>query len=321
MYDLKSFIADAEKNRVAIGHFNISELGALKAIAEVAKELNLPIIIGTSEGERDFIGVRQAVALVKSLREEYNFPIFINADHTHSLEKVKEAVEAGYDAILFDPFDPAQGKAGKLPLEENIKKTREVVEYVKSQNPKILVEGELGYIGSSSVVFKELPKGAAIEELDLTKPEEAAQFVKETGVDLLAPAVGNIHGILSRTNTDLTQTHAENPPLNIARIKEIKEALRQAPASGKPSAGRQGKSVPLVLHGGSGTRDEDFIKAIEAGISIIHINTELRVAWRRGLEKAFKESPEEVTPYKLMQSSLDAIKTVVYNRLRLFNRM
>ncbi len=320
MRSLKEIIKEAGENKIAIGHFNISDIVGLKAIFEAARSLNLPVIIGVSEGERDFIGVKQIAALVKSLREEFNYPIFLNADHTHSLEKIKEAVAAGFDAVLFD--------GSKLPLEENMRQTEEVVEYVKSVNLNILVEGELGYIGAGSVILKEIPKGAAIKPEDLTKPEEAARFVKETGVDLLAPAVGNLHGILTKArslinaddeliNTDnnigINQQNqhesaliaAGNPPLDIQRIKDIKKAVE----------------IPLVLHGGSGIKDEDFKAAIEAGISIIHINTELRLAWRQGLEKSLKDNPEEITPYKLLPAAVEEIKKVVDKRLRLFNRL
>ncbi len=288
MRTLEHFLQQAERNKIAIGHFNISELGALKAIAEVAKELGLPVIIGTSEGEREFIDPHDAVALVRDLRENHGQPVFLNADHTHSLEKVKEAVEAGYDAILFD--------GASLPFEENITRTREVVEYVKSKNQDILVEGELGNIGSGSTIRKELPKGVAIKSEDLTKPKEAEKFTKETGVDLLASAVGNIHGMFA---------NAPEPALDIERIKAIKKAAK----------------IPLVLHGGSGNTDEDFLAAIDAGISIIHISTELRVAWRKGIEQGLKEKPDEVAPYKLITDSIDEMKKVLYNRLKLFNKL
>lgn len=289
MRSLQEIIKDAEKKGLAIGHFNISDIGTLKAVAEAARELNAPVIIGTSEGEREFIDVHEAVALIKSLREEHEQEIFINADHTHSLEKAKEAVEAGYDAILFD--------GGKLSLEENIKQTKEVVQYVKSKSASwrtdILVEGELGYIGASSEILKEIPRGAAVKKADLTTSEEAARFVKETGVDLLAPAVGNIHGMLE---------NASNPRLDIERISQIREAA----------------GVPLVLHGGSGITDEDFVMAIKAGISVIHISTELRLAWRKGVERGLKEKPEEIAPYKIMAPAIETIKKIVYNRLKLF---
>ncbi|MBI5306418.1 class II fructose-bisphosphate aldolase [Candidatus Wolfebacteria bacterium] len=287
MQTLKQIIKEAEQKKVAVGHFNISECVALKGIFKAAQELNLPVIIGLSEGEREFMGIKRAALMVKSLREEFNYPIFLNADHTHSFEKIKEAVEAGFDAVLFD--------AGKLPFEENIKKTKEVVEYVKSVNPDILIEAELGYIGASSTILKEIPKDAAVNPEDLTKPEQAAQFVKETKIDLLAPAVGNIHGMFK---------NAPNPNLNIERIAKIRKAA----------------GVPLVLHGGSGLRDEEFIKAINAGISIIHINTEIRLAWRVGMEKALAQNPEEITPYKILPLAIEEIKKTVENRLKLFSK-
>lgn len=286
MKTLLKVIKDAEARHVAIGHFNISDWVGLKAIFEVARELKVPVIIGTSDGEADFIGRAQAAALVRSLREEYDFPIFLNSDHTHKIEGVKEAARAGYDAIIFD--------GSKLRLEENAKNTKEAFGAVKSFSSDILVEGELGYIGSSSEILKEIPKGAAINPGDLTDPKDAVWFVEETGVDMLAPAVGNLHGMFK---------DAKNPDLDIERIYAIKKAV----------------GVPLVLHGGSGIKDEDFRRAIEAGISVIHINTEIRAAWREGIEKGLGAHPEEITPYKILPEALTAVKRVVLERLRLFN--
>ncbi|MBI4119481.1 MAG: class II fructose-bisphosphate aldolase [Parcubacteria group bacterium] len=286
MENLRSIIENAERRKVAVGHFNISDLVALRAIFEAARSLNVPVIIGVSEGEREFIGVRQAVALICSLRDEYKYPIFSDADHTYALEKVKEAAGAEFDAVIFD--------GAKLPLEENIKKTKAVVEYLKSRNKNILAEGELGYIGTSSKILESVPEGAAIKDEDLPTADRAERFVKETGVDLLAPAVGNIHGMFK---------NAPNPDLNIKRISEIREAA----------------GVPLVLHGGSGIKDGDFKAAIKAGISVIHINTEIRVAWRQGLEAALKERPDEIAPYKILPEALERVKRVVTERLKLFN--
>lgn len=296
MGSLIDYIKEAEAGEVALGHFNISDLAGLKGIFEAARELNLPIIIGVSEGEREFIGVRQVVALIRSLREEFDYPIFLNADHTHSFEKAKEAAEAGFDAILFDPFDPAQGRGGKLPLEENIKETKVVVDYIKNFEPSILVEGELGYIGSGSTIIKGVPEGAAVKREDMTKPEDAERFVEETKIDLLGPAVGNLHGMFA---------DAPNPDLAIDLISQIRQSAR----------------VPLVLHGGSGIKDSDLKSAIDAGISIIHINTEIRLAWRKGLETALKANPEEIAPYKIMPGAISGVKKVVSQRLRLFNRL
>ena len=171
---MREVIKEAEKTKVAVGHFNISNIEGLWGIFRAAQSLKVPVIIGLSEGERDFVGVRQAVALVKSIREEFDYPIFINADHTYSVERVKEAVDAQFDAVIFD--------GAKLSIEENIAKTKECVAYARSVNPDILVEAELGYIGTSSKLLDEIPEGVSLEHL--TTPEDAKRFVQETGVDL-----------------------------------------------------------------------------------------------------------------------------------------
>ena len=288
MKTLREVIRDAESNHVAVGHFNISNIEGLWAIFHAARNLNLPVIIGLSEGERDFVGVKQAVALVKSIREEFDYPIFINADHTYSFERVKEAVDTGFDAVIFD--------GAKLPIDENIKITKQCVEYARSKNPDILVEAELGYIGTSSKILDEIPEGAGVSEETLTSAEDAARFVAETGVDLFSPSVGNIHGMLR---------NMPNPRLNINRVHAIKEAA----------------GVPLVLHGGSGIADQDFTDAIKAGISIVHINTEIRVAYRDAVKQAITEHPDEVAPYKIMKSAVSAMEKVISERLKLFNHL
>lgn len=286
MKTLKYIIEEAESKKVAIGHFNIANIEGLWGIFRAAQSLDVPVIIGVSEGERDFVGIKQAAALVKSIREEFDYPIFINADHTYSFERVKEVVDAGFDAVIFD--------GAKLPMDENIKITKQCVEYARSVNPEILVEAELGYIGTSSKLLDEVPEGITLDQL--TTPEDAKRFVEETGVDLFSPSVGNIHGMLKGVS---------NPKLNIDRIKEIRE-----------SAG-----VPLVLHGGSGIVDENFTAAIEAGISLIHINTEIRIAYRDAIKKSLEENPDEIAPYRLMKPSVEAIQAVVEKRLRLFSNM
>jgi fructose-bisphosphate aldolase class II len=285
MQTLLSTLKEAEKNRVAVGHFNISELATLKAIVEAARETAVPLLVGLSEGEREFMGVREPAALVKILRQEHGLPIFLNADHTHSLARAEAAARAGYDEIVFD--------LSNLPLEENIRQTKRAVEAVKSIAPETLVEGEVGYIGTSSEVMQEAPAG-----IGLTTPAEASQFVSETGVDVLAPAVGNMHGMLK----NMVQGQARKR-LDIARIAEIKAA----------------SGALLTLHGGSGTDDDDFRRAIRAGINVIHINTELRVAWRRGLEQALASNAEAVAPYKILPEAVESVKQVVLARLRLFN--
>lgn len=281
MKTLKQYIQEARVNGVAVGHFNISNLETLNAIFNSARKLNLPVIIGVSEGERDFVGITQVVALVKGLREKYNYPIFLNADHTYSVERVKEAIDAGFDAVIFD--------GAKLSIDENIAKVRECVEYAKNCGREVLVEAELGYIGQSSKILDALPEG-----IDLTSSLDAERFVKETGVDLFAPAVGNIHGMLK---------DVPDPRLNIERVKQISEVT----------------GIPLVLHGASGNSKDDVQASIKAGVSVVHINTEIRVAYRDALKKSLADDPHEVAPYKILKGSLEAVEQVVTEKLRMFN--
>jgi len=286
MNSLRDLLRDAQQNGRVIGHFNISDLALLKAVFAGARELNVPVLVGLSEGEREFVGTRQIAAFVRSLRDEFDFPIFLNADHTHSLAKGIQAAKAGFDSIVFD--------LSALPFEENVHQTKQAVEVLKAINPSMLVEGEIGDIGTGSEIHEtspDLSKG-------LSSPEEARQFVEGTGVDILAPAVGNMHGMLKSMVDGETKKR-----LQIERIAAIKQAA----------------GVFLTLHGGSGTDDEDLRKAIAAGINIVHINTELRVAWRHGLEEGLAKHPEEVVPYKILPSAVDAVKNVVVERLKLFN--
>lgn len=287
MQILRDVLKQAEENRVAIGHFNVADLVLLKAVFAAAQELEVPVIIGVSEGEREFIGVRQIAVLVRSLREEFDFPIFLNADHTHSLGKAIDAAKAGFDSIVFD--------LSALPFDENVRQTKEGVETLKKIKSAILIEGEIGDIGTGS----EIHEKALDFSKGLTTADEAKRFVEATGVDILAPAVGNMHGMLKSMVKGETRKH-----LDIDRIAQIKAATR----------------IPLTLHGGSGTDDEDLRKAIAAGINIVHINTELRVAWRRGLEEGLASNPTEVVPYKILPFAVQSAKQVVLSRLKLFNK-
>lgn len=288
---MKSFfevIQEAQEKKVAVGHFNISTVDALWGIFEAAKDLDLPVCIGVSEGERDFIGVEQTVALVQSIRKKYKYPIFLNADHTYSLDRVVEAAKAGFDSIIFD--------GAKLGMEENIKQTAEAVKAVKEINWKILVEAEVGYIGTSSKMLDELPEDATVSAEAMPSGQEIKDFAAATGIDLISPAVGNIHGMLK---------NAANPELNIEKIQEIRDI----------------GGVPIVLHGGSGIADDNFTQAIKAGVAMIHINTEIRKAWTEGMTSYIKDNPDEVAPYKILEPAKQGVKQVVADRLKLFNHM
>lgn len=284
-------IRGAEERGIAIGHFNCAELTVFNAAARAAREADAPIIIGMSEKEREFFndGFVSILRKFHFLRKRDFRPtlyphIFFNADHTKSFEKVQEAVEAGFDSITFD--------GSHLPLEDNIRETKNVVRYIKMVNPRILVEGEVGYIGEGSKLRTTIPKG-----IKKTTVAEAVRFVKETDVDMLAPAVGNIHGIIK----------SGEPQLDIKLIKNITSALRSALR----------RPVPLVLHGASGNSDRDIRAAIKAGISIVHISTEIRVAWRDALRASLDTNPDEVAPYNLLKASEEAAYQAIRKKLKL----
>ena len=284
MLTLNEILRHTRVEKRAIGHFNISNLDMLRGIMEGAKAKNTTaLMIGTSEGEAKFIGRLQARVLIQSMRDEYGIMLYLNADHHKSVDAAKEAVDAGYDSIHID--------LSKESYEKNLAGVKEVVDYAKSKNPDISVEGELGYLPTdSSKVYKET---VSIPEGSLTQPEEAATFVKETGIDRFAAAIGNLHGIA-----------ANEPQLDFERIRAIKEALPE--------------EVALVLHGGSGIPDGHIKEAIALGMNNVHVSTELRIAYIARLRNILTEDEEETTPYKLFQPSIESVQRVVEEKLTLF---
>ena len=199
-------------------------------------------------------------------------PVFLNPDHSHSIESAKEAYDAGFDSVHID--------LSKLSLKENIEGTKKVVDYVKSKNPEVSVEGELGYLRGESRIQKEIIK---IKPEDLTKPEEAVSLRRKPSLDRFAGAYGNSHGI-----------SIDEPALDIERIKAVRKILPER--------------VAMVLHGGSGIPDKEIKEAIKAGISNIHINTEIRTAYAEALRKFLTDNPEETTPYKIMAPAVEAVQ-------------
>lgn len=287
MKTLKEYLHEAQAQKKALAHFNVANSDMLMAVfaaaQQVSKEVGekIPLVIGVSEGERDSFGVTQIVDYVASLRNEHDYPVFLNADHTYSVERTCEAIDAGFDMVIYD--------GAKISYEENLENTKAVVAYRNEVNPECLVEAEFGFIGSGSSIKDEIPEG--VSEETMTKPDEAKTFVDASGVEVLAPSVGNIHGMVK----------SGNPALNPERVSAIWEATK----------------TPLVLHGGSGSTDEDFISVIKAGISLIHISTELRIAFRKGIEDAFA-SNETLAPYRYFEKAKQAVQAKAAERIRLF---
>ncbi len=293
---LREYVADAMARKVAVGHFNISNVEGFWAVVRAAQEVSkkaereIPVIIGVSEGERDFIGVAQVRALVDTVKDKQ--PVFLNADHTYSFDRVKEVIDAGFDSAIFD--------GAAISYDENVKITKQCVDYAHEISKKtgrdIILEAEMGFIGKSSEVHDSLPEGVGFTEEYLTKVDVAKAFIAATGADMFAPAIGNMHGLLKS---------GPKPALNIQRIADISKAV----------------GIPLVLHGGSGDSESDLMKAIDSGIGIVHINTELRVAYRNALKLFLQDNPDEVAPYKFSKPALQAMQAVVEKKLSIFNKL
>ncbi len=281
MKTLKYYFAKAKKEKWAIGQFNFSDWSQVRGILAAAQNLKSPVILGTSEGESKFVGLQEAVAMRNVLRKKTGLPIFLNLDHGKSFEYVKEAMDTGYDMVHFD--------GSKLPLEENIKISKKVVAYAKRKG--IVVEGEVGRIGTDA--SKLYTEKFQIKEEDLTQVKDAELYVKKTGVDVLAVSVGTFHGM------DVTGV---SPNLRMDRLREIKNKIE----------------LPLVLHGGSGTPDQDIKEAIKLGICKININTETRLAFSNTLRKKLEIDKDEIVPYKYLPEAIEACRQVVEKYIKLF---
>ncbi len=270
-----------------MGHFNISDSNQLKALAEASRETGLPVIVGLSEGEREYFPLVEARALVDAYKKE-GVELYLNADHTYSLEKAKEAIDAGVDSIVVD--------GAKLSMEDNITMVAAVEAYARKKSffgffEKTVVEGELGYIGTSSKPLESLPEGVDTE--NLTSVADAQKLIAATGIDCFAPAVGNVHGMLK---------HAAEPRLHPEQVKKISDAT----------------GLPLVLHGASGNTEDDIRACIKAGVAIVHINTELRSLYKESLTEELSKT-EEVAPYKFLGPAEQKMKEFVAGKLRVFS--
>lgn len=296
--NLNEYLKEARLGKYAIGHFNFATGDVLKAIVQGAKEAGAPaVMVGTSEGEVDFVGATEAVALVKAVREEFDFPVFLNADHFKSFEKCQMALDAGYDTVLID--------GSKLSYEENVA----LVQRVKAYAGERPVEGEIGYLRGSS----EVQEVVEISRDDYTQPQQAQDFVVRTGVDRLATVFGNIHGIVKKVkHIDATPTlgevgapteASEEEHLDIEHFKSIVAVLPE---------------MFFVLHGASGLADAEVAASIQAGIVNVHFNTELRVAYQQGIQHAMKEKPAETTPYKYLGPADEAVKQLVIQKVKMF---
>ena len=270
--------------KFAVGAFNIDNQETLIAVARAAQKLNAPVLVEVSDGEVKALGIDNIRDMVDNYREEYGVEMFINLDHSPSVEACKKAIDAGFEFIHID-ISQANHDATE---EEIIAKTKEVVEYAKFTGA--LVESEPHYFGGSSNVHKEEFSYDEIKKTFST-PEGTKRFVEATGIDTFAAAVGNLHG-----------KYPVPKELDIELLKEIRASL----------------DCQISLHGGSGTPLHYFEEAAKAGVSKININSDMRYAFRTVLEKSLQENPDEFAVVKLMDDVKDAVQAVVEEKIRAF---
>lgn len=268
----------------AVGAFNIDNQETLIAICRAAQKLNSPVLIEVSDGEVKAMGLENVRDLVDNYRDEYGIEIYLNLDHSPTVEDCKRAIDAGYEFIHID-ISQANKEAG---TEEIIEGTREVVEYAKFTGA--LVESEPHYFGGSSNVHTEEIDYEEIKKTFST-PQGALDFVEKTGIDTFAAAVGNLHG-----------KYPVPKELDLELLKQIRDAI----------------PCQISLHGGSGTPLHYFEEAARIGVSKININSDMRYVFRKTLEKVLADHPDEYAVVKLMPEVYEAVQTVVEEKILAF---
>ncbi len=265
----------------AVGAFNIDNQETLIGIARAAQKLNAPVLVEVSEGEVKALGLDNLRDMVDNYKKEYGIEMYINLDHSPTVEACKKAIDAGYEFIHID-ISQANHDATE---EEIIAKTKEVVEYAKFTGA--LVESEPHYFGGSSNVHDEAIDYEEIKKTFST-PEGAQAFVEATGIDTFAAAVGNLHG-----------KYPVPKELDLELLKRIRDAI----------------PCQISLHGGSGTPAHFFEEAARIGVSKVNINSDMRYAFRTTMENELNEHPDEFAVVKLMDKVKDAIQAVVEEKI------
>lgn len=270
--------------KFAVGAFNIDNQETLIAIARAAQKLQAPVLVEVSDGEVKALGLENIRDMVDNYKAEYGVEMYINLDHSPTVEDCKRAIDAGFEFIHID-ISQANHDA---PLEEIIAKTKEVVEYAKFTGA--LVEAEPHYFGGSSNVHTETIDYEEIKKTFST-PEGTKSFVDATGIDTYAAAIGNLHG-----------KYPVPKVLDLELLQSIRDAV----------------DCQISLHGGSGTPLHFFEEAAKIGVSKININSDMRYAFRKTLEKVLADHPDEYAVVKLMPEVYEAVQVVVEEKIAAF---
>ena len=276
LVNFNEMLMSAKKGKYAVPHLNINDLEWTKYILEKCNELQVPVILGVSEGAAKYMGGFNTISgMVKGLLKDLNItiPVCLHVDHGSSKETCIKAIDAGFTSVMID--------ASRYELEENIKITREVVEYAHSKG--VSVEAEVGHIGGTEDNITSSATNATLED--------CLTLYQNTGIDSLAPALGSVHGF-----------YKGEPNLDFETMKIINENL----------------PIPLVLHGGTGIPDDKIKKAISCGISKININTDLQSVWSKAVREFLTENKEAYDPRKIIGSGEQAIKKRIEEIVTLF---
>ncbi|QZY55812.1 class II fructose-1,6-bisphosphate aldolase [Crassaminicella profunda] len=272
----KEILQHAHENGYAVGAFNVNNMEAVQAIIEAAEETKSPVIIQASQGGLKYAGVEYIAGMGKIAAEKTSVPVAIHLDHGTDFKQIMLCIRNGFTSVMID--------GSHHPLEENINKTKQIVEMAHAVG--VSVEAELGKIGGTE-------DDISVDEKDATytDPDEAVRFVKETGVDSLAIAVGTAHG-----------PYKGEPKLDFDRIKVIKERL----------------NMPIVLHGSSGVPEESIKRAVSLGINKINIDTDIRMAFHKAVKEFVQTNPDVYDPRKIVGPARVAMKEIIAEKMRMF---
>lgn len=283
--DARDLMARARAEHFALGAFNLDNQETLKAVVQAAAKKQAPVLVEVSQGEVEALGIDNVRDMVDNYREQFGVQIFVNLDHSPSIEAAKAGIDAGFEFIHID-ISQAKKDAS---WEEIVAGTKEVVEYAKFTGA--LVESEPHYFGGSSNVHNEAIDYEEIKKTFST-PEGTRDFVAQTGIDTFAAAIGNLHG-----------SYPVPKMLDLELLQQIRNSI----------------DCNISLHGGSGTPGHYFMDAVQIGVTKININSDMRVAYRKTLEQVLADNPSEFAVIKLMDEVITAVQEVVESKIDMFN--
>jgi len=280
LINLKDLLAHAKQNKYAVGAFNVTNFDFIDSILDAAVSENSQIILQVAEVHFRYLDIEEAAPAIMGAARKVNIPVCINLDHGKSLKTVVRAIRAGFTSVMFD--------GSEYPFEENMEQTREIVKIAHSVG--VSVEGEMGNVGGEAVGVNAAIASSPDEKF-FTDIGEAERFAEETGLDALAVAIGNVHGV-----------YKGDPMLDFDRLQKIGNAV----------------GIPLVLHGGSGISDNGFKKAVSLGICKINFYTGLSQAAVEKVHAFIKEHPKSISYPDIVKVAMKEAEKVVKSRLRVF---